>query len=304
MGKKLNKKDLLSTNFATKHGYCTQHLYIKSHFNWLIMKTKHDEILKICDQKLKYFNYSLRTVEIYCYYIEKFLIHVNKYPQHLVSSDFQNYLNTFNFSSISQQNQIINAIKFLYERVLNKKYDKVCFKRPRGERKLPQVIDKEFLLNKINKIENIKHRAIISLAFSVGLRVSEVINLKIKNIDSKRGLIHIIQGKGRKDRDVPLSLLILDLLRDYYKQYRPTTYLFNGQDSLKYTASSCNKLVKYYLGEEYHFHLLRHSCFTSLLESGTDLRVIQTIAGHSSSKTTEIYTHVSTQLLSKVKLPL
>jgi site-specific recombinase XerD len=268
------------------------------------MNTKHDDILKICEQKLKYFNYSKRTIEVYCHYIEKFLIQTDKYHQHLVSSDFQNYLNTFNFSSISQQNQIINAIKFLYEKVLNKKYDKIRFERPRKEKRLPQVIDKDYLLEKIGKIKNLKHRSIISLAFSVGLRVSEVINLKIENIDSKRGLIHIIQGKGRKDRDVPLSPLILDLLRDYYKQYRPTTYLFNGQDSLQYTASSCNKLVKYYLGEEYHFHLLRHSCFTSLLESGTDLRVIQTIAGHSSSKTTEIYTHVSTKTLSKVQLPL
>jgi len=219
------------------------------------MKTKHDEVLKIVRSKLKYFNYSDRTITGYSHYIEKFLIKVNKYPQHLVSSDFQSYLNEYTFTSISQQNQIINAIKFLYERVLNKKYNKVCFKRPRGERKLPQVIDKEFLLGKISKIENIKHRAIISLAFSVGLRVSEVINLKIENIDSKRGLIHIIQGKGRKDRDVPLSPLILELLRDYYKQYRPDTYLFNGQDSLQYTTSSCNKLVKNYLGDEYHFHL-------------------------------------------------
>jgi site-specific recombinase XerD len=270
----------------------------------MIMNSKHDEILKICEQKLKYFNYSPRTVEMYCHYIEKFLIHTNKYPQHLVSSDFQNYLNLYPFSSISQQNQIINAIKFLYEKGLNKKYDKVDFERPRGERKLPQVIDKEFLLEKINEISNIKHKSILSIAYSVGLRVSEVINLKIEDIDSKRGLIHIIQGKGKKDRDVPLSSGILGLLREYYKQYRPTIYLFNGQDSLQYTASSCNKLVKNYLGKEYHFHLLRHSCFTSLLESGTDLRIIQTIAGHNSSKTTEIYTHVSTQLLSKVQLPL
>ena len=262
------------------------------------------EILKICDQNLKYLNYSNRTIEVYCHYINKFLIKVNKYPQHLTSNDFQNYLNTFEFSSISQQNQIINAIKFLYEKVLNKKYDKVKFERPRRERHLPQVIDKNFVLEKINNITNLKHKAIISLAFSTGLRVSEVVNLKIEDIDSKRGIINIRQAKGNKDRIVPLSPTILTLLREYYKEYKPNTYLFNGQLSLQYTASSCNKLVKHYLGEEYHFHCLRHGCFTSLLEAGTDLRVIQKIAGHSSSKTTEIYTHVSTQMLHNVKLPL
>lgn len=268
------------------------------------MNDNHKQILKICEQKLKYLNYSPRTTEIYCHYIEKFLESRNKYYQHLVSSDFQEYLNGFIFSSISQQNQIINAIKFFYEKVLSKKYDKVSFKRPRREKKLPQVIDKEFLLDRIGKIKNIKHRAILSLAFSVGLRVSEVINLKLEDIDSRRMIINIRQAKGKKDRIVPLSEHILSLLREYYKSYHPKVYLFNGQDSLQYSSRSCNEIVKKYLGEDYHFHLLRHSCFTSLLESGTDIRIIQKIAGHSSSKTTEVYTHVSNQLLSKVALPL
>jgi site-specific recombinase XerD len=230
---------------------------------------------------------------------------VDKYPQHLVSNDFQNYLNKYHFTSISQQNQIINAIKFLYEKVLDKKYDKINFQRPRKEKHLPQIIDRDFLLDKINQIQNLKHKAIISLAYSVGLRVSEVINLKIEDIDSKRMLINIRQAKGKKDRIVPLSRNILEILRKYYVRFKPKIYLFNGQNnSLQYSSESCNKLVKHYIGKEYHFHLLRHSCFTALLEQGTDLRVIQKIAGHSSSKTTEIYTHVSTNLLNKVLLPI
>lgn len=268
------------------------------------MNNKYNEILRICEQKLKYLNYSQRTVNGYCHYISKFLQKVNKYPQHLISSDFQSYLDDYKFTSISQQNQIINSIKFLYERVLNRKYDKVSFKRPRNAKKLPQIIDKDFLLDKIGKIDNLKHKSILSLAFSVGLHVSEVINLRIVDIDSKRMVINIRQAKGNRDRVVPLSENILTLLRDYYTQFKPKEFLFNGQNGDKYTAGSCNKLVKHYLGEEFHFHLLRHSCFTSLLESGTDLRIIQKIAGHSSSKTTEIYTHVSNQLLSKVKLPI
>lgn len=265
---------------------------------------KFDEILKICDSKFKYLNYSDRTKETYISYIKKFLISTNKYSQHLVSSDFQNYLNNYDFSSVSQQNQIINAIKFLYDNVLNKKYNKVNFERPRKEKHLPKIIDKDFLLNKISLIENIKHKSIISLGFSVGLRVSEVINLKIDDIDSKRMIININQAKGHKDRIVPLSNNILELLRIYFKEYKPKQYLFNGQNSLKYSTGSCNQIVKKYIGNEYHFHLLRHSCFTSLLESGTDLKIIQKLAGHSSSRTTEIYTHVSTQLLSKISLPL
>ena len=136
------------------------------------------------------------------------------------------------------------------------------------------------------------------------MRVSEIVNLRIEDIDSKRMIIEIKNGKGKKDRIVPLSQNILELLRKYYREYNPIEYLFNGQNSPRYSSNSCNKIVKKYLGDKYHMHQLRHSCFTNLLENGTDLRIIQKIAGHSSVKTTEIYTHVSNQILSKVNLPL
>ncbi len=268
------------------------------------MKANYDAILKIYVEKLKFLNYSQRTIDVYLNYTEKFLRKVDKHYQHITSADFQIYLDEFNFTSVSQQNQIINAIKFLYIKVLNRKYDKVSFQRPRKEKHLPQVIDRNHILKQIGMIKNLKHKAIISLAYSVGLRVSEVINLKIEDIDSKRMIITIRQGKGKKDRIVPLSETILELLRNYYKLYKPKVYLFNGQNFPKYSAESCNQLVKKYLGRQYHFHLLRHSCFTSLLENGTDLRIIQKIAGHSSSKTTEIYTHVSNHILQQVNLPI
>ncbi len=264
----------------------------------------YDKILKITEQKFKNLNYSECTRKIYLHYIHKFLISTKKYPQHIVSKDFQSYLDSYEFSSISQQNQIINAIKFFYEKILDKKYDKVSFERPRKEKHLPQIIDKQFLITQIDKIKNLKHKAIISLGYSVGLRVSEVVNLKIEDIDSKRMIINIKNGKGRKDRIVPLSQNVLELLRKYWVEYRPKEYLFNGQNSLQYSSVSCNAIVKNYLGEKYHFHLLRHSCFTHLIESGIDSRIIQKLAGHSNIKTTEGYLQVSTNVLNNIKLPL
>jgi site-specific recombinase XerD len=260
--------------------------------------------LKICEQKLNYLNYSKLTTKCYLGYISEFLRKQEKSASHLNSKDFQDYLAEYNFTSVSQQNQVINAIRFLYKFVLNKKYDKVSFKRPKSEKKLPQVIDGEYIKEQLSKITNIKHRSILSLTYSVGLRVSEIVNLKIEDIDSKRMIIHIKNAKGRKDRIVPLSQKVLELLRIYFKEYKPKEHLFNGQVGIKYSSSSRNQLVKKYLGKSYHIHQLRHSCATNLLENGTDLKIIQKILGHSNVKTTEIYTHVSNQLLSKVNLPI
>jgi integrase/recombinase XerD len=234
------------------------------------------KIIKICEQKFIYLNYSPKTAENYLSHIKRFVDSIgNKQIIHLNSSDFQKYLDEYNFTSVSQQNQIINSIRFLYKFGLEKKYDKVSFKRPKSEKKLPRVIDKDFLLECISNIKNLKHKSIISLAFSTGMRVSEVCSLKLVDIDSKRMLITIKNGKGRKDRLVPLSLNMLNLLRNYFKEYKPKEYLFNGQFDLQYSSRSCNEIVKKYIGKDYHFHLLRHSSFTSLLESGVDLRIIQ-----------------------------
>lgn len=259
---------------------------------------------EICNQKLKYLNYSDRTIKSYLFYINQFLSSVNIPLTRLISSDFQSYLDDYKFTSVSQQNQVINAIKFLYKEVLNKKYDKVNFKRPKSEKKLPKVIDHNHIIEQLSKIKNLKHKSILTLTYSVGLRVSEVINLKIEDIDPKRMLIHIKNAKGRKDRIVPLSKNVLELLREYFKEYKPKGYLFNGQNSDQYSIQSCQKLYKKYIDQNSSIHTLRHSSATNLLEKGTDLRIIQKILGHSSLKTTEIYTHVSNQILSKVNLPI
>jgi site-specific recombinase XerD len=260
--------------------------------------------LKICEQKFNYLNYSPRTKENYLSHISRFITSQTKSAAHLNSKDFQSYLDNYQFTSVSQQNQVINSIRFLYKFGLNKKYDKVSFKRPKSEKKLPRVIDGEFIKERLSKIENLKHKAILTITYSVGLRVSEIVNLKIEDIDSKRMLVHIKNAKGRKDRVVPLSQNVLNLLREYFKQCRPNEYLFNGQTSNKYSIGSCQQIYKKYIESSGHIHTLRHSCATNLLENGTDLKIIQKILGHSSVKTTEIYTHVSNQILSRVNLPI
>ena len=214
-------------------------------------------------------------------------------------SEFINYMTDHEYSSRSQQNQIISGLKFLYYEVMNKKGKFPEFVRPKKEKRLPKVIDQKYLLMKLSNIQNLKHRTILSLTLSTGLRISEVRNLKIKNIDSIRMLIHVQNAKGRKDRFVKLTDTILHLLRSYFRMYRPKIFLFNGQKGIQYSITSLQKISHKYFGT--NFHTIRHSAFTSMLENGTDLRIIQKVAGHSSSKTTEIYTHVTNNLIGQVK---
>lgn len=268
------------------------------------MNKKGKSTLEVFKKTLRRRNYSEQTVKSYSSYVSKFLDSFDEDAYHIPIKTAEKYLEDYRYSSVSQQNQIINAIKFLYREVLGSKLRDLKIVRPRKEKKLPRIIDKDFLIKKIEAIQNLKHRAIIQLAFSTGMRVSEVINLKIVDIDSKRMIINIKNAKGNKDRVVPLSEGTLNILRLYFKEYNPVKYMFNGQFSNKYSSGSCNKIVKKHIGNEYHFHLLRHSSFTSMLEAGTDLRVIQSIAGHLSSKTTEIYTHVSKTLINQVATPM
>lgn len=264
------------------------------------------KILEIFENKLRYKNYSKNTIKTYKGILSQYMNETDcKDPYQISTKSIVTFLESREFSSISQQSQFIGCLKLFAKYILNKKdvhLDKI--ERPRKQKKLPRVIEKEFLLEQLSKIENKKHRAILTLAYSTGMRVSEICDLEIKDIDSKRMLIHIKNAKGKKDRVVPLSLLTLGVLRDYVKEYRPNINLFNGQKDVRYSHSSCNQIVKKYIGSNYHFHLLRHSHATALLEAGTDLRIIQEQLGHGSSKTTEIYTHVSTSQKHKINLPI
>jgi integrase/recombinase XerD len=262
--------------------------------------------LEMYSEDLKLKNYASNTIENYKSQVGLFLKHFERVatkPSEISENQIKEWLLLAN--SINGRKHRISAVKLFYKYTGKQPLKFKHIEYPRSEKKLPQIIEKQFLLDRIEKIENKKHKAIIALAYSTGMRVSEVCNLKITDIDSKRMIITIHQSKGRKDRIVALSEKILEILRSYFTEYKPKEYLFNGQgDMVQYSHTSCNAIVKQYLGKQYHFHLLRHSNATALLESGTDLRIIQKHLGHNNVKTTEIYTHVSTAVLQNMILPI
>lgn len=211
--------------------------------------------------------------------------------------------------SSSYQNQLINSIKFFYEKVLGRKSEYYDIPRPKKEHTLPDVLSEEEILQIFATVTNIKHKSILYLIYSGGLRLSEVVNLKITDIDSKRNMIKIRAGKGKKDRTTLLSQTLLTTLREYYREYKPKEYLFEGDTGGKYSPRSVQNIFKKALelsGIKKHatVHTLRHSFATHLLERGTDLRYIQELLGHANSKTTEIYTHITKKGLDKIISPL
>jgi len=201
------------------------------------------------------------------------------------------------------------GVKFYYEKVLERPVEKYFVPRPRKEKKLPEVLSEEEVTRILKQINNLKHKCIIYLIYSAGLRISEAINLKINELDYSRSTITIKQAKGKKDRIVPLSKKIKLVINEYLNSYKPKIYLFEGQTGGTYSAKSIQNIFhsaceKAEIKKKATVHTLRHSFATHLLEKGTDLRIIQEILGHSSSKTTEIYTHVSTKTIGLVRSPL
>lgn len=209
----------------------------------------------------------------------------------------------------STQNQMISAIRFYYEHVLRKPREDYDLERPLKPRRLPVVLTEEEILKILSCISNLKHKCLMGLIYSAGLRLSEVINLKIKDIDSRRKQIFIRSGKGGKDRVVILSERGLAYLRAYYRVYRPKDWLFEGMVGGRYSARSVQKVFERALErsgikKSATVHTLRHSFATHLLDHGTDLRYIQELLGHASMKTTEIYIHVTNNNMSKIRSPL
>jgi|TARA_B110000438_G_scaffold300071_1_gene351622 site-specific recombinase XerD len=210
--------------------------------------------------------------------------------------------------SKSTQNQYINAIKFYYEKYLNREKEYYYIDRPIKDKKLPVVLSKEEVQLIFNQLHNLKHKTILVLIYSCGLRISELINLKINDIDNKRMLIQIRNSKGNKDRQVKLADQILILLRKYFITYQPKQYLINGLNGHKYSSASIQKIIKRAahkarISKNVTPHTLRHSFATHLLEDGIDIRYIQTILGHNNIQTTQIYTHVSSKHLKNIKNP-
>lgn len=211
--------------------------------------------------------------------------------------------------SLSYQNQTVNAARLFFKTIQGSRLITEQIERPRPEHKLPNVLSKEEVAAILHALQNQKHRTMLSLIYACGLRRGELLNLKPENIDSKRHLLIILNAKGKKDRVVPISDKVIEMLREYFKAYRPITWLFEGQNpGEQYSEKSIQSVLKQALekakiSKPVTLHWLRHSYATHLLESGTDLRYIQELLGHKSSKTTEIYTHVTETSLQKIKSP-
>jgi site-specific recombinase XerD len=203
----------------------------------------------------------------------------------------------------------INAIKYYFEHVEGIPKEFYDLPRPKKPHKLPSILAEEEVVDLIKNTENLKHRALLMTSYSAGLRVSELVNLKILDIDSKRMMMHVRGGKGAKDRMVPLSKKLLQTLREYFKQYKPKTYLFEGENGKAYSTRSAQDVLleakrKAGIHKKGSIHMLRHSFATHLLEGGTDIRYIQSFLGHESLSTTMIYTHVSRLKIESIQSPL
>lgn len=256
--------------------------------------------------------YSLNTARMYTSLFSKFIQYFKEKDLLEISEpDIKDFMHRIvkQGKSASYQNQMINAIKFYYEQVLDMPQRFYDFGRPRKTQKLPTVLSEQEVTRLIDATTNIKHKAILVTIYSCGLRRSELINLKITDIESDRSQVFIRGGKGNKDRTTVLSGTTLALLRKYYRQFRPQTYLFEGAAGQPYSSSSVQHILKQALAaanikKRASPHTLRHSFATHLLENGTDLRYIQTLLGHNSPKTTEIYAQVSTRSLGHVVSPV
>jgi integrase/recombinase XerD len=257
--------------------------------------------------------YSSRTIATYVHAIRTFLGYFRNTPPEDITNE---NLVEFNYGHIiknkyswAYQNQVINSVKLFYSRILKKSLDISQIQRPRRGIKLPDIFSREEVQQLLKSLKNIKHKAMISLIYACGLRRGELINLKVGAIESNRKLLIIKGAKGNKDRVVPLPESMIDMLRSYYRIYKPELWLFEGQKhGEQYSETSLREVFIHALEragikKELTLHSLRHSYATHLLENGVDLRFIQELLGHKSSKTTEIYTHVTTKSIEKIKSP-
>lgn len=258
-------------------------------------------------------SYSINTQRMYLAEFAELLLLIGDYPiEDLTSKRLKDYfLYCVQQLKMSERkmNGKINAIKFFFEQVLHRPKMFFDIPRPKKPITLPRLLSKYEIKKIISKTTNIKHKIGIKLCYGMGLRVSEVVNIKLEHIDSTRMLVHIVGAKGKKDRYVPLPMSVLKELRSYYKIYKPKEYLLEGQYGGIYSKSSMQQIFKKAMrkagiNKKIGIHGLRHSYATHLLEAGADLRFIQELLGHYSIKTTQIYTKVTQSHISKIKSPL
>ncbi len=264
---------------------------------------------EILEQK----RYSKNTMRAYLFAFGNFVaFHKGKDIDKLQNNDIEQYfayiVSECNVSAAVQK-QAINAVKFYYEKILNRPSISYLYKRPKNDKALPVILSEEEVSRLLKALSNLKHRTIMFVIYSSGLRLSELLGLRVNDLDFERMLIRVKSGKGKKDRYTILSSKLVPVLKRYINIYRPYIYLFEGQYGDRYSAKSVQNIVgraAKIAGITKHVtpHTLRHSFATHLLENGTDLRYIQELLGHSSSKITEIYTHVSKKNIEKIRSPL
>ena len=271
------------------------------------------QALRMVEQKLKLRGYSENTQRTYLQQFKDFLLFFkDAHPIELTDVEIRNYilyLIEHRKLSKSTQNQAINAIKFFYEKVMLQERKVYYLDRPMKDKKLPEVLSQEEVISIFEALENIKHRTMLMLIYSAGLRRSEMLNLRIGDVDYHRNIVFIRGGKGHKDRQSVLSQNLIPLLQQYLQEYAPGFWLFEGRAGERYSASSLQQVFKLAakkagVKKAVRLHMLRHSFATHLLESGTSTRYIQVLLGHESPKTTEIYAHVSRFALDKIQSPL
>lgn len=272
-----------------------------------------EQVYKEMQKVLKLKGYSPLTAKSYLSHCRNLLHYYERSVDDITHDDITDYLLHLledRGCSSGYVNQGISAFQFLFTQVLSRATVVFDVPRPKKERKLPNVLSKGEVMSILNSVGNLKHKAILTVAYSAGLRVGEVVSLSIKDIDSQRMLIHVVQGKGKKDRYTILSKATLQLLREYVKEYRPREWLFEGQvrgthiverTAQRVFEDACKSAgVK----KDVSIHSLRHSFATHLLEGGTDIRYIQNLLGHYDCKTTQIYTHVSKKYIVSIISPL
>ena len=271
-------------------------------------------LFEVLRQELKLRNYSPKTFKAYRSYIKSFACYfAPRHPRDLNEEDVRKYLmhlvedDKLSSGSIGQA---ISAIRFLYVELYKRPFMLNGIPRPLREYKLPVVLSLEEVKRIFDSLANPKHRIMLMLIYSAGLRVGEVVRLKPEDIDSDRMMVHIRGGKGKKDRYTILSDVVLEGLRGYWKVYHPEKWLFEGQEKGKpYTIRSAERVFetaakKAGIQKDVSIHSLRHAFATHLLEQGTDIKFIQELLGHSRVKTTEIYTHVSKKEIGRIRSPI
>jgi site-specific recombinase XerD len=253
-------------------------------------------------RELQFRNYSPRTIQSYLTALSVLSKHFSTSPENVNSEQLKDYLQhkaDQKIASPSTINQIISAYKILQVDILGKDWASFRIKRARINKRLPIVLSREEISQILDVTRNLKHRSILTMTYSAGLRLNEVRHLKISDIDSDRMQIRVEQGKGKKDRYTILARSTLELLREYYRKHHPKDYLFPGYPPQNPISESTIQVIfkkamhQTGISKKAYFHCLRHSFATHLLEQGTNIRIIQQLMGHASIKTTMIYLHVA-----------